>query len=239
LTSKGQVLLVRKKADLHALEVLREQGHPVIGAMLGVEGAHCLEGSVENLAFLDAAGFRMIGLAHFFDNEMAGSAHGEEKGGLSPEGEKLLDQIEARGMLVDLAHASAATIDQVLQRSTRPVLVSHTGLQGICDSPRNLTDAQVRGVAATGGVIGVGFWSTAVCGSDVAAIARSVRYGVDLVGVDHICLGSDFDGAVRTPFDASGLALVTQALLEQGFQDFEIAKIMGGNLFRVLAENLP
>src|SRR4029079_15384948 len=109
-------------------------------------------------AGLDAivdAGFRMIGLAHFFDNAVAGSAHGVEKGGLTALGRELVPELEGRRIVVDLAHSSRATIDDVLTLTTRPVVASHTGVRGVADNARNLPDEQLRGIAATGGVVRV------------------------------------------------------------------------------------
>jgi membrane dipeptidase len=88
-------------------------------------------------------------------------------------------------------------------------------------------------------VIGIGFWDTAVCGTDARAIARAIRYTANLVGVDHVALGSDNDGAVTAPFDISGVAEITDALLQEGFTDEEVGKVMGGNALRLLVENLP
>jgi microsomal dipeptidase-like Zn-dependent dipeptidase len=102
-----------------------------------------------------------------------------------------------------------------------------------------LSDDELRAVARTGGVIGIGVWDTATCGEDAAATARAIRYAVKIVGVDHVGLGSDFDGGTTTPFDASGWALVTEALLKEGFSEEEIRKVMGENVVRVLMETLP
>ena len=142
-------------------------------------------------------------------------------------------------MFVDVAHASAKTIDDVLAIATRPVVVSHTGVKGTCDNQRNLSDDQLRRIAATGGIIGIGFWDTAVCGEDARSIAKAIKYAVDIVGVDHVGLGSDFDGSVKAPFDTSGEALITEALINEGFSDEDIAKIMGGNILKLLSEGLP
>ena len=169
-----------------------------------------------NVDRLDAAGYRMVGLAHFFDNHVAGSAHGVDKGGLTDAGRDLVSSLERRRILVDLVHASEATIDDVLRIATRPVVVSHTGVRGVADNDRNLSDDQLRRVAATGGVVGIGFWPTACGGDDVDWIARSIVHAVAVVGADHVALGSDFDGAVPVPFDASGMGLLTGALLGQG-----------------------
>jgi microsomal dipeptidase-like Zn-dependent dipeptidase len=142
-------------------------------------------------------------------------------------------------MLVDLAHSSAATIADVVALARNPPVVSHTGVRATCDNPRNLSDDQIRAIARAGGVIGIGFWETAVCGLEPAAIARAVRYVVDLTGDEHVALGSDFDGAVTTGFDASGVPAITQALLDAGLADDSIRKVLGGNALRVLRRVLP
>ena len=95
-------------------------------------------------------------------------------------------------------------------------MISHTGVKGTCNNNRNLSDDELRAVARTGGVIGIGYWETATCGSDAAAIARAIRYAANVVGVEHVGLGSDFDGATIEPFDTTGLVKITEALLAQG-----------------------
>lgn len=142
-------------------------------------------------------------------------------------------------MTLDLAHASKKTIQDVLAMATRPVIVSHTGVKGTCDNNRNLSDEQLRAIARTGGVIGIGYWSTATCGRDAKAIARAIRHAVSVAGIDHVGLGSDYDGAVDAPFDVAGLAELTDALLAAGFEEGEIRKIAGENVLRVFKANLP
>jgi pentatricopeptide repeat protein len=211
----------------------------VTSGLLAIEGANALDGDPANVDVVADAGFRMMSPSHFFDTAFGGSAHGLVKGGLTDAGREMVRRMEARGMLVDVAHASAATIDDVLAMAARPVVASHTGVRGVADNIRNLTDDQVRGIAETGGVVGVGFWPTACGGEDVASIARSIRYAVGVAGVEHVGLGSDFDGAVPEPFDTTGLVLLTDALLDGGFDDDEVAKVMGGNVRRLLADVLP
>jgi microsomal dipeptidase-like Zn-dependent dipeptidase len=237
--SNGKLVIVKSSADLAAY-LERRKGEPEITAgFLGIEGAHALEGDVNNIDQLFDAGFRMMAPTHFFDTEMGGSAHGVAKGGLTDKGREMVRRMEARRMIVDLAHASPKTIEDVLAMATRPVVVSHTGVKGTCDNTRNLSDEQLKAIAGTGGVIGIGYWDTATCGRDAGAIARAVRYAADLVGVRHVGLGSDYDGAITAPFDTTGLVLITEALLDHGFSRPEIEMIMGGNVIRLLKENLP
>jgi membrane dipeptidase len=237
--SEGRLTLLRTRADL-ARYLDRRQKEPAITAgFLGLEGAHALEGDLAAVDTLFEVGFRMIAPTHFFDTEWAGSAHGVAKGGLTEKGRALVRRLEERRILLDLAHASPRTIADALAMATRPVVVSHSGVKGTCDNARNLSDAELRGVAATGGVVGIGLWDTAVCGNDAAAIARAIRHAASVAGIDHVGLGSDWDGAVTVPFDAAGLVALTDALLEAGFTDAEVAKVMGGNAVRLLSAALP
>jgi microsomal dipeptidase-like Zn-dependent dipeptidase len=236
--SDGRLTIIRTMEDLSTYDTRRRDRRTTAG-LLAIEGAHALDGDPANVEVVADAGFRMMSPSHFFDTAFGGSAHGLVKGGLTDAGREMVRRMEARGMLVDVAHASAATIDDVLAMAARPVVASHTGVRGVADNIRNLTDDQVRGIAETGGVVGVGFWPTACGGEDVASIARSIRYAVGVAGVEHVGLGSDFDGAVPEPFDTTGLVLLTDALLDGGFDDDEVAKVMGGNVRRLLADVLP
>ncbi|OMI13141.1 peptidase M19 [Bradyrhizobium brasilense] len=232
--STGRLRLIATPADLDRLLADRKSGATVVGGMLSIEGLQDIEGNIANLDVLYAAGFRMAGLAHFFDNDVAGSMHGVAKGGLTPLGRQVVQRMEAMGMIVDLAHASHAAVAEVLAMATRPVVSSHGGVQATCKVNRNLTDDEVRGVARTGGVVGIGFWQGAVCSLDPNNVARAIAHVRDLVGIDHVGLGSDFDGSTTTGFDAGGIVAVTQALMSRGFSEDDIRKVMGGNVLRVL-----
>ncbi|MEO0488222.1 MAG: membrane dipeptidase, partial [Cyanobacteria bacterium J06659_2] len=186
--------IIKTQTDLAEYLQQRANNPQITAGLLGLEGAHALEGNVENVDRLYDAGFRLIGLAHFFDTLVSGSAHGIDRGGLTSLGRQVIQRMADLSMIIDLAHASSQTIDDVLQMTNQPVIVSHTGVKGTCDNARNLSDRQLQQIAQTGGVIGIGFWQTAVCGEDVSAIVRAIRYVADLVGVEHVALGSDFDG---------------------------------------------
>jgi membrane dipeptidase len=232
--SNGALRVIRTPDDLARLLADRGKGAKVVGGMLSIEGLQDLEGKLGNLDRLYGAGFRMAGLAHFFDNEVAGSMHGVGKGGLTPLGRQVLARMEQLGMIVDVAHSSHAAVAEILHRAKRPVVSSHGGVQATCKVNRNLTDDEIRGIARTGGVIGIGYWDAAICSTAPKAVAAAIAHVRDLVGVDHVGLGSDFDGAVTTGFDTSQLAVVTQALVDRGFTPDEIRKVMGGNVLRVL-----
>ena len=238
-TRNSSLIIIRTKNDLVGLIARRKVKGGGTGALLASEGLQSLEGKFSNLDVLYNAGYRMAGLTHFFDNELAGSMHGLRKGGLTPLGRDVMNAMEAKGMVVDIAHASHSAVAEILASATKPVVSSHGGVQATCKVNRNLTDEEIKGVAKTGGVIGIGYWDGAICSTDPAAIAKAIKHVRDLVGIDHVGLGSDFDGATTTPFDTAGLAHVTQALLDAGFTDADIAKVMGGNVLRVLLAVLP
>ena len=237
--SQGRLVAVRSAADLHRFFEARAQDPAMVAGLLGVEGAHALEGRIEHLDRLFEAGVRMIGLAHFVDNEVAGSSAGAAQHGLTPLGRDVVRRMEELGIAVDLAHASPATIDDVLAMAREPVVVSHGGLQSVCPGPRTLSDAHVRAIAATGGVIGIGYFDATTCGTSPADIARAIRAARDMAGIGHVALGSDFDGAVTTAFDTTGLASIVDALLAEGLGEDEIRLVMGENALRVLSQTLP
>jgi membrane dipeptidase len=232
-------LLIRSPQDLDTLVLRRQKSRAAIGFMLGLEGIHALQGDLTRLDKLYEVGFRLLGLTHFFDNEAGGSAHGWHKGGLTPFGRALIEAAEAKQMTIDLSHASPQLIEDVCAIATRPLVVSHTGVCGTCNTSRNLSDRSIQLVANSGGLIGIAMFDMAVCDTTVGATAEAMRYVADLVGVKHVALGTDFDGAIKAPIDASGLSLLTESLLTLGFSTDETGKIMGENVRRFLHENLP
>jgi membrane dipeptidase len=230
----GQLLKVTDEASFNQLLIAHGRAHGPVGALLSVEGLHNLEGKAENLDKLYAAGFRMAGFTHFFDNELAGSLHGVNKGGLTPLGRSVMGRMEELGMIVDIAHCSHQCVAEILASARRPVVSSHGGVQAVCKVNRNLSDDEIRGVAKTGGVIGIGYWDAAICDTSPRSIAKSIRHVRDLVGIDYVGLGSDYDGATTVRFDTSHLVQITQALLDEGFTVDEIRAVMGGNALRLI-----
>lgn len=237
--SSGQLIVVTSKKEMAELINQRENNTNTVGAILSLEGTHALEGDIRNFDNLYDAGFRIFGMTHFFDNESGGSSAGIEKGGLSAFGQELIALMDAKSCIIDLAHASPKLIDDILNTTSRPVIVSHTGAQHIVNSPRNLTDDQILRIAERGGIIGVGFWDEAVGDISPGGIVKTIRHLRDLVGADHISLGSDYDGSVHSAFDVAHLSLLTEALMDDGFTEREIRLIMGGNQVNFLMNYLP
>lgn len=231
--------ILRSRGDLDAVMAARADGAETIGALLGIEGSHALDGSLDNIDRLQSAGVRMFGLHHFFDNALGGSLHGTGGGGLSSFGRDVVAAIDAKGLIIDVAHSSEQSVRDVLAMSDSPLIVSHSGFQGHCPTPRNIADDIMQKIAQGGGLIGVGYWDAAICDVSPAGIVAAIRYSIDLLGVEHVALGSDYDGSTTVPFDTSELAALTQEMLNQEFSEEEIRLVMGGNMLRFLQENLP
>ncbi len=238
--SNGGVLWVRTKSELATLLTRRAQtvGTPLLGALLGAEGAHPLEGEAANIDRMFDAGYRMMGITHFFDNELAGSLHGISKSGLTDFGRQAIARFDALDMIIDLAHVSEAAAYEILALSSRPPVVSHTGFKGYCNTARNFTDDLMEAIAAKGGLIAVGFWEEAICTPTPDGIARAIDYGIKLVGEDHVVIGSDWDGSTES-LTAPDFPLITQSLQKLGHTEATIRKVMGENSVRYLQAWLP
>lgn len=237
--SDGRLMLIRTAQDIDDLVDARDRGEQVTGAMFSVEGLHNLEGDGDNVQVLFDAGMRMAGFTHFFDNEVADSAHGHGHGGLTDLGREVVAELEELGVVIDLAHISAESMDEILEIATRPVVVSHGGVQGTCDNNRNLSDGQIRSIAQTGGVVGIGYWDTAVCEMTPVAVVDAIEHVISVGGVESVALGSDYDGSVEVGWDTSDIAVITHELVARGHSESDVAAIMGGNSLRVLREVLP
>ena len=239
LKSNNQFRIITSQSELKKFMADRLANNRLTAGMLGLEGAHCLEYNLDNLYKFYKAGVRYIGITHFFDNEWAGSAHGVNKGGLTEYGKQLVKKMDSLHIIIDLAHSSSKTIDDILALTERPVIVSHTGVKGVCNNQRNLYDTHLLEIGRRNGLVGIGLWETAVCGTDAKATAKSIRYVVDKIGIDKVALGSDFDGAIGTHFDITGLPLIANALESEGFNRLEVELIMGGNVRDFMLKNLP
>lgn len=236
--SDGRFRVIKSSSDLNELFKERERKKELTAGILAIEGLHALDGELKNIDNFFETGYRIMGLVHHFDNMIGGSSYGLKKGGLTEFGTRVVKRMDELGIIIDLAHASEQLIEDVLEVTKRPVVVSHTGVKGTCKRTRNLGDDHIRAIVEKGGLIGIGFWRGAVCGTEPIDIALAIRYTVELVGIEHVALGSDFDGD-SMPFDATGMVQITEALLNEGFSETEIKKIMGKNFIAFLMENLP
>lgn len=231
--------LITSRSELNELIQQRQANSTLVGGLLGTEGSHALDGDLNNIQRLFDRGFRMMSLQHFFDNKLGGSLHGISQGGLTQFGRDAIIKMQSLGIMVDVSHSSEQVVADVLALSDQPLVVSHTGFKGHCNSPRNISDSLMQAIAAEGGLIAVGFWEGALCGTSPKILAEAIQYGIQLVGEDHVALGSDFDGSVTTAFDGSEMVVITHELLEAGLSEQQVAKVMGGNMLIYLQTNLP
>ena len=237
--SNGKFRIIKSKSDLQQYLVDKSKNTKITAGFLGIEGMHALNGKLENIDKLYNAGVRMMAPVHFFDNKLGGSAHGVSKMGLTDFGRQVIKKMQEKNMIVDIAHSSPKLIDDVLEITTKPIISSHTGVQGTCKTVRNLSDAHIKGIAKSGGLISIAMFKPATCDSTVASTIKAIKYCIDLVGVEYVALGSDFDGAIKIHTDITGLPLYVEEMLAKGFSKEDISKVMGGNVKRFMLKNLP
>jgi membrane dipeptidase len=242
--SSGQLVLVRSAADLEACLV---QGGPV-GVLLGVQGGNVLDGDIRNVGRLRALGVRMFAPAHVMDNALVGSSTGRRAGGLTDYGREVIGELEAQSILVDLAHMSQGGISEALPLLRRVVL-SHTGLTDIAGSvsrfqdyspaTRNIPASVARDVGEAGGLVGVILATQLLGGSRISDAVSTIRHAVGSAGPEHVAIGSDMDGALKTVIDVEGLPALTDALLESGLSVSAVEAFLGGNAVSFLSRALP
>lgn len=222
------------------LQRLKNEGKKVI--MLGIENGYAIGADTSNIEKFRRRGVVYMTLCHNGDNDICDSARGDcEHGGLSEFGGKVVAEMNRVGMLIDLSHAAESTFYAVLQASTQPVVCSHSSCRTLCDHPRNLTDAQLRALAAKGGVAQITMYSGFLRKEGEATLddfMQHLLHAIDVAGIDHVGIGTDFDGdgTIIGCSSASQLRNVTRELLRKGFSLAQIEKIWGGNWLRVMRE---
>ena len=232
-------MLIESQYDLGIFLLKRVNNPKMVGGLIGTEGSHALDGNLDNVERLYENSFRMMSLQHFFDNKLGGSLHGTSGAGLTEFGRQAIDEMQRLDIIIDVSHSSENVVKDVLSISNQPLVISHTGFNGYCKSPRNISDSLMIEIAEKGGLIGVGFWDAAVCNNTPRSVAEAIIYGISLIGAEHVALGSDFDGTITPGFDTSELVAITHELLELGLGKEEIRKVMGENMLSFLQDNLP
>jgi membrane dipeptidase len=231
-------------------------------ALLGVEGGHAIEDDLENLATFHRLGVRYMTLTHSCSHAWADSSTDEPiANGLSDFGREVVREMNQLGMIVDIAHVSDATFRDVLEVTTAPVIASHSCARAIADHPRNLSDEMIRALAANGGVamlnfstsyldpektsfvkVGLGwhwFWHPRGTTTPLSAVVDHIDHIVEVGGIDHVGLGSDFDGVPWLPEDLEDVAdlpNITLELMRRGYSDEAVRKVLGRNAMRVLRQ---
>ena len=228
-----------------ALDIDRVTGAGKIAALLGIEGAHSLEGDLAKLEHFARRGVRYLGFCHFSANDACAPAYGwgrDDEQGLTSFGKDLVHRCEDLGVIVNLAHINRKGFFDACALSKKPLWVSHTGVLGAYAHWRNIDDTQLRAVAKTGGCVGVIFCPRYLGGDGLEAVVQHLKHILDTVGEDGAALGSDWDGLIvptRDLCDAAQLPRLTDALLQARISERVIGKILRDNAMRVLGDNPP
>ncbi len=236
LRGPQDIRLARTAADV---ERCRRDG--VIAALLGIEGAHALEGDLDKIHAFARRGVRYLGLLHFSANDAGYPAYGSgrrDHEGLTPWGFELIRRCEAENVLVDLSHINRRGFLDACRVASRPPIVSHTGVIGVHKHWRNIDDDQLRAVADKGGVVGVIFYPRYLGGEGLEHVVKHFLHILNVVGEDAPALGSDWDGFIvptRQLSNPGGLPLLTDALLRAGVTERALSKILRGNVMRILS----
>lgn len=221
-------------------EILTAKANGKIGAILAIENSEAVERSLNILRSLYNLGVRSIGLTHNPNTwASTGNDEGETGGGLTKFGIQLVKEMNRLGMLVDVSHISERGFWDVLDVTTDPIIASHSNCKTLCNHSRNLTNEQLKAIAANGGVVGITFvpgfitedgWSNK---PPFAQLINHIEYAIDIAGIENVGIGSDFDGGGDLLKDASEYPRITDGLSERGYSDEVIQKVLGGNILRV------
>jgi microsomal dipeptidase-like Zn-dependent dipeptidase len=233
--AENNLIIARTASDLN------QRDGTIVGLLL-TEGAHPLEGQIDNVQRLFDEGYRAMGLQHFFDNKLGGSLHGQSQTGLTDFGFDAVREMWRLNIAVDLAHASEQTSRDVLgMPEAGAVFISHGGVRDDCTASqqRNLPDDVLLQIAQRGGIVGIGYFEGAICDISPEGVASAIVSAIDLMGVEAVALGSDYDGTVSTAFDTSELAVITHQLLKGGLSEADIRAVMGQNSRRFFSTSLP
>ena len=235
--NRGRMNIARTSQEVW---VTKDAGKKAI--MLGLENGYAIGKDIRNIARFKELGVSYITLCHNGSNDICDSARGEaEWGGLSPFGKEVVAEMNRLGILVDVSHAAESTFYDALEVSTQPIIASHSSARALCNHPRNLTDEQLKALAEKQGVVQVclykGFINEDAEKASLTDAIRHINHIVDLIGINHVGIGSDFDGdgeliGCRA---SNELINITLRLLKDGYKENDIAKIWGGNLLRVMS----
>lgn len=233
-----QMMLAKTAADIDAAKA---QGK--VAAVMAIEGGEALEGDLGVLRILHRLGVRAIGLTWNERNDIAdGAGDNRSGGGLSEFGAKVIAEMNRLGILVDVSHLSDPGFFDVIQLSQQPIIASHSNARAVCDHRRNLTDEQIKALAKNGGVMGMNFCAPFVKADGkpvLEDLIDHIDHIVQLVGPEHVGLGSDFDGISAAPkelTDATKIPLITEALVKRGYGEDHIRLILGGNYLRIFRQ---
>ena len=221
-------------------EILEAAEAGRVAAMLSIEGADVIEGRISMLSVFHRLGVRMVGLVHSLRNLLAdGVGDARTGGGLSELGVQVVEELDRLGMIIDVSHINDRGFWDVVDIAKGPIIASHSNGRAVCAHPRNMTDDMIKALAERGGVLGMNFAPSFVHPTNpcVSTLVDHIDHIIDLVGPDHVGLGSDFDGIPSTPVgleDVTRMPNITEELIERGYGKEDLKKILGLNHLRVI-----
>lgn len=234
-TYESDICIVRNTSDIH-----KAKTEGKLGAILAIENSEGVERSLNILRSLYNIGIRSIGLTHNPNTWVStGNDEGETGGGLTKFGIQLVKEMNRIGMLVDVSHISERGFWDVLDISDAPIIASHSNCKTLCNHPRNLTNEQLKAIAVNDGVVGITFVPGFITADGwqntptFAQLINHIEYAIDVAGLEHVCIGSDFDGGGNLLKDASEYTRISVGLNERGYSNEAIQKVIGGNILRV------
>lgn len=236
IEANSHAICIARKAD----DIREAKAADKLAAVLAIENSEAVERSLNILNALYVLGVRSIGLTHNL-NTWASAGNDEEDlgGGLTRFGRALVREMNRLGMLVDVSHISERGFWDVLDISERPVIASHSNCKTLCSHPRNLSNEQLKALAVNGGVVGITFVPGFITSDGwqkmppLAQLINHFTYAIDIAGIDHVGIGSDFDGGGDLLKDAGEFVKIAEGLSEHGYTDEEIRKVLGENHLRV------
>lgn len=217
---------------------LKREGRRAL--MLGIENGYAIGDDISRVEYFRQRGVVYMTLCHNGDNDLCDSARGNaEHGGLSALGRAVISEMNRVGMMVDLSHAAESSFYQAIEASRTPIVCSHSSARALCDHPRNLTDDQLRALAASGGVVQTCLYDGFLRkegGATIDDAVRHIKHMVQVAGIDHVGIGTDFDGdgGIIGCSDASEVINLTRRLRAEGFTEQDIEKLWGANFLRVM-----
>ena len=223
-------------------EILDAKKKGKVCGMLSIEGSDVIEGRTELFGVFHRLGVRMVGLVHSLRNPLAdGVADRRTGGGLSELGLQAVEELDRLGMIIDVSHLNDEGFWDVIENTGNPVIASHSNSRAVCSHPRNMTDEMITALAENGGVMGMNFAPSFVHPAEATlqGVVDHIDHIVDLVGPDHVGLGSDFDGIPYTPKgleDASKMPDITRELIKREYSEKDIKKILGENHLRLMKQ---
>ena len=209
---------------------------------LGIENGYAIGKDIKNVKKFKDMGIQYMTLSHSYDNDICNSSSNTEDAskGLTAFGRKVVKEMNKVGMMIDVSHVSEGTFWDVIKLSKDPVFASHSSVKALCDHDRNLTDEQLRALAKNGGVIHIciydGYLNNDAKAASVDDVVKHIDHAVKVAGIDHVGIGSDFDGGGGVPgcTGDNDMINITVKLIEKGYSEEDIRKIWGGNFFRVM-----